>query len=133
MTLAAIDLGVRVGKATLLAQASLSLEVGEIVAVVGPNGAGKTTLVRALAGDIAPTEGSVALAGKPLRDWPGNELAQRRAVMSSDSTVAFGYTAREVALMGRMPLHGGSPTEDDVDVVGALLGAVDCTALGGRA
>ncbi|MFV2063529.1 MAG: hypothetical protein ACC726_08440, partial [Chloroflexota bacterium] len=36
-------------------------------------------------------------------------------------------------LMGRMPLHGGSPTEDDVDIVSALLEAVDCTALGGRA
>ena len=35
--------------------------------------------------------------------------------------------------MGRMPLDGGSPTEDDVDLVDALLEAVDCTALGGRA
>ena len=133
MTLTAVDLSVRAGKATLLAQASLSLESGEIVAVVGPNGAGKTTLIRTISGDIAPAEGSVRLAGKPLGDWSGNELAQRRSVMSPDGGVAFGFTAREVALMGRMPIHGGDPTQRDEDMVDGLLEAVDCSGLGERA
>lgn len=132
MTLAAVDLSVRVGHAVLVDHASLALEVGEIVAVVGPNGAGKTTLVRAMAGDITPTDGTVTLDDRSLHDWPGRELARRRAVMGTGNDVAFGFTAAEVALMGRMPIHGGAPTAADLDVIGTLLDAVDCSGLGER-
>jgi molybdate transport system ATP-binding protein len=49
---------------------SLDLEVaaGEIVAVVGPNGSGKTTTLRALAGLVRPTSGSIQLGERTLDD-----------------------------------------------------------------
>ena len=37
----------------------LMVEVGERIAVIGPNGIGKTTLLKCLAGDLAPTAGTV--------------------------------------------------------------------------
>ena len=52
--------------------------------------------------------------------------------MSADRNVAFAFTAEEVALLGRLPLHGGDPTEADRVVVRGLLEAVDCAHLGGR-
>ncbi|MGH3096474.1 MAG: ATP-binding cassette domain-containing protein, partial [Streptosporangiales bacterium] len=36
---------------------------GETVALVGANGSGKTTLLRTIAGDLAPTDGTVARSG----------------------------------------------------------------------
>ena len=51
---------------------SLKLAEGERRAVIGPNGAGKTTLINILAGEIAPTGGTVRLAGRDitrLRPW----------------------------------------------------------------
>ncbi len=53
------------GKLThALEKASLSIADGEFVAVVGPSGCGKSTLLRIIAGLLAPTEGSVTVAGK---------------------------------------------------------------------
>jgi ABC-2 type transport system ATP-binding protein len=45
---------------------SLSVSSGEIVSLLGPNGAGKTTTLRMLAGLLAPTTGSIAIAGVPV-------------------------------------------------------------------
>ena len=67
-----------------------------------------------------------------MADWPRLDLARRRAVMSADRNVAFAFTAEEVALLGRLPLHGGDPTEADRVVVRGLLEAVDCAHLSGR-
>ena len=47
----------------LLDDASFKVPDGATAAIVGPNGAGKTTLLRMLAGDLQPTEGTVAASG----------------------------------------------------------------------
>ncbi len=50
-----------------LAPTSLTVEPGELVAIVGPSGCGKTTLLQLLAGFLAPTEGVVEVGGAPVR------------------------------------------------------------------
>ncbi|MGA2233758.1 MAG: ABC transporter ATP-binding protein, partial [Tepidisphaeraceae bacterium] len=45
---------------------SLSINSGEVVAVVGPSGCGKSTLLRSLIGLISVTDGRVLANGKPL-------------------------------------------------------------------
>jgi molybdate transport system ATP-binding protein len=45
---------------------AFTLSAGETVALLGPNGAGKSTLLAALSGLIAPTAGTVTVAGRPL-------------------------------------------------------------------
>jgi ABC-2 type transport system ATP-binding protein len=56
----------------LAAVEGLSFEVapGEVLGLVGPNGAGKTTTLRAIAGIISPTQGSISLGGFNLADEP---------------------------------------------------------------
>jgi iron complex transport system ATP-binding protein len=132
MTYTAHGIQVRIGRAILLDDVSLEVSPGEVVAVAGPNGAGKSTLVAALAGDMRPDLGSVTLAGRDLADWPRGELARRRSVMSAERSVAFAFTAGDVAMLGRLPLHGGDPTEADRLVIRELLEAVDCAHLSGR-
>ena len=47
-----------------LRNVSLTLEVGDRVALIGPNGAGKTTLLRVLAGAYTPMSGRVEVSGR---------------------------------------------------------------------
>ena len=65
-TLVAEDLRRTYGETVALDGVSLSVEAGEVFALVGPNGAGKTTLVRALTG-TTDAEGSVSLFGADPR------------------------------------------------------------------
>lgn len=133
MTYAGDHVTVRIGGVTLLDEVSIQVGPGEVVALAGPNGAGKSTLIGVLAGDRGPSSGRVTLAGRLLGEWPRAELARRRAVMSTDGMVAFGFSALEVALMGRLPLHAGEPRDVDRAVVRELLVSVDCAHLGDRA
>ncbi len=46
---------------------TLTLDRGELVAIVGPNGSGKTTILRLASGLIAPSRGEVLVGGKDAR------------------------------------------------------------------
>ena len=59
---------VEIAGTPILRGADLSVQSGELVAVVGPNGAGKSTLVRAVSGLQKPSAGERRLVG-PAR-WP---------------------------------------------------------------
>jgi branched-chain amino acid transport system ATP-binding protein len=55
------------GAAPVLHDVSLTVQPGQIVAVLGANGAGKTTLLRALSGLLPAQRGHVTLDGRDLR------------------------------------------------------------------
>jgi branched-chain amino acid transport system ATP-binding protein len=59
------DVSARYGQVEALHAVSLTVEEGEVVALLGANGAGKTTTLRAVSGTVR-TSGSVIVAGKRL-------------------------------------------------------------------
>src|ERR1700683_2166733 len=63
---------------TPLDSIDLSVERGEIIAVMGPSGAGKSTLLHILAALDPPTRGGVYFAGKSLQLLSEAELAKYR-------------------------------------------------------
>jgi iron complex transport system ATP-binding protein len=96
---------------------------GELVAVVGPNGAGKSTLVRVLAGTLPVEAGEVRLFGRPLAELSRREIARRLAVVPQEADVAFGFSVRQVVMMGRAPHQSGlllARPEDDRAVKAAI-------------
>lgn len=49
---------------------SFQVKRGQVLGLLGPNGAGKTTTLRMMMGLIFPTEGEIAIDGKPI--YPGS-------------------------------------------------------------
>lgn len=75
----------RRGNNVVWSELSVSIAVGEFVAVLGPNGAGKSTLLEVLLGLLKPASGRVEVLGRrpsdarPLVSW----LPQRRSLDAS--------------------------------------------------
>lgn len=58
----------RYGSRLAVEDVSFQVEQGQICGLLGPNGAGKSTIMNILTGYLAPTSGSVQVAGYPLPD-----------------------------------------------------------------
>ncbi len=102
------------GRVDALKEVSLDIPRGKITGLLGPNGAGKTTLIKAMAGSVRPSSGSVSvLSYDPVR--MRKELRKKIGYMPQNPSIYEDLTAREnITFFAR--LHGlkdsDSRTED---------------------
>ncbi|MDR9763033.1 sugar ABC transporter ATP-binding protein [Rhizobium redzepovicii] len=92
------------GSTRALAGADLSLERGEIVALMGANGAGKSTLVKILSGVLSADGGAINLNGRPFAPRSPAEAAKAGVVtvhQSTDLVGAAGLTVADALLLNR--------------------------------
>ena len=80
---------------------SLSVEQGEIVALLGPSGSGKTTVLRLLAGFETPDTGTITVSGEDVTAVPP---ARRRVGMVFQHYALFPHL--DVGENVRFGLHG---------------------------
>ena len=73
---------------------SLSIEEGELFALLGVNGAGKTTLIKMLSCLTKPTSGNAWLFGKSIITEP-QQVKQLIAVSPQETAIAPNLTVRE--------------------------------------
>jgi branched-chain amino acid transport system ATP-binding protein len=118
--LAARQLTKRFGGLAAVNDVSLDLWQGRIHAVIGPNGAGKSTLTNLLSGDLAPTSGTVTLAGQDVTGWAPERIARAGLGRSYQKTNIFlPFTVRDnvrLAAQSRAP-HAGRWLRDATSFV----------------
>ncbi|WP_328963241.1 ABC transporter ATP-binding protein [Streptomyces virginiae] len=93
------------GGNTVLDSLDLTVEPGEVMALLGPSGSGKTTALRAVAGFVRPVAGRVLIGGRDVTALPPHKrgigmVVQQYALfphMRVEDNVAFGLKAQKAA------------------------------------
>jgi len=119
-------------KRTIVQDVSMSIDAGEVFALVGPNGAGKSTLLGVLSGEIVPTKGRARLGGVVTSDFRPKQLAQRRAILLQSNQVSFPFHVSQVVEMGRNPWVGTEKAVTDDAAIAEAMESVGVTELGSR-
>jgi ABC-type multidrug transport system ATPase subunit len=112
------------GNVTLLDAVSLTVSVGELVAIVGPSGAGKTTLLEAMAGIAPATSGSVRFDGIDLHANLGTFRGELGYVPQDDIIHADLPLQRTLRYAARLRLASSKTAAEVDDAVRDALEAV---------
>ena len=119
---------------------SLSVEPGELVAIIGANGAGKTTLLMAISGVVRPRAGGIRLAGRSLVGLPPHEVMRAGIGHAPEGRRIFPrLTVRENLELGGYAQDDRARLARDIDeacglfpVLGQRLGQLGGTLSGGE-
>lgn len=95
------------GGAQALNDVSLTVEAGEIRAVVGENGAGKSTLMRIIAGLEVSDAGSIQINGQQFDASPSAARASGVALVHQELSLVPTLSVAENICLGDLPRVGG--------------------------
>jgi simple sugar transport system ATP-binding protein len=98
------------GAIQALTDVDLALSSGEVLGLMGDNGAGKSTLVKIIAGNFAPSAGTIMLEGEEVRFH--SPLDARRhgiEIVYQDLALCDNLTAALNVFMGRELTRGWGP------------------------
>jgi iron complex transport system ATP-binding protein len=114
-----VDAAYPTSEGLVLQNLDLSIDEGEVVALVGPNGSGKSTLLRALGRILKPKGGAVLIEGRSLASLPTREVALKLALLPQGPTLSNDLSVQELVWMGRSPHQGwlGLPNAGDKEAV----------------
>jgi simple sugar transport system ATP-binding protein len=97
LSLRLVDITKAYGPVRVLDQAGISVQRGEVVALMGANGAGKSTLAKIAAGVVEPDHGQIFVVGKEVRLNSPRTARQQGIVIVHQSTNELGAPGLSVA------------------------------------
>jgi NitT/TauT family transport system ATP-binding protein len=106
---------------TALRQVSLSVAMGEFVAIVGPSGCGKSTLLKLVAGLLKPSAGAVWLNGEPVTG-PRHDIGY---VFQRAALLEWRTARRNILIQAEMRRMPGARARERADAL------IDMTGLRG--
>ena len=87
----------------VLRDISITIDPGEILAVVGPNGVGKSTLIRAVSGINLVRSGRVLVDGQDVTRLSAQQRARFMAVVPQARELPGAFSVYQTVLLGRTP------------------------------
>jgi branched-chain amino acid transport system ATP-binding protein len=122
MSLDVANLNVFIGELHIIQEASLSVNKGEIVALLGMNGAGKSTLLNTIAGILRPKSGTITFGGKRIEGLPPYRVAEEGVVLVPEDKKLFPeLTVLDNLLLGSYTSRAKEKREDSLDLVYRLF------------
>jgi branched-chain amino acid transport system ATP-binding protein len=98
------------GRAHILADVSLAVGSGEVVALLGRNGAGKSTTLKCVMGLVPAAAGEILFQGRRIDGREPYAIARLGlGYVPEDRRIFTGLTVRENLEVGRQPPRAGAP------------------------
>lgn len=109
MLLQATGITAAYGDSQALFGVDLSLDKGEVVALIGANGAGKSTLLKTITGLLPPTAGALQFDGQSLARVDAADIVKLGIAMVPEGRRLFSsLSVEENLLMGALTARKGS-------------------------
>jgi iron complex transport system ATP-binding protein len=87
------------GNTEIISDYSEQIPSASITVIVGPNGCGKSTLLASIAGDIAPTTGTITINDiDPTKTQPA-QLSKLRSMAIQNQSYTLGFTVKQIIEM----------------------------------
>lgn len=128
------DLAVGYGHRAVVENINITLERGEILALIGPNGSGKSTILKTIAGQLVPLGGAVYMEEKSLSGMAARDRAKQLSALFTERLHGELLSCREVVESGRYPYTGtfGILSKEDHAVVEQSMELVQVSHLAER-
>ena len=112
---------------TVVADITMEVMPGEIVALIGPNGAGKSTILNTITRQLEKLSGKIYIKEKEDKLVNGEELSTVMSMVTTQRIKPQLMSAREVVATGRYPYTGrlGILSKNDWEKVDEAIALVD--------
>ena len=110
------------GRVAAVRAATLSVDKGEVVALIGSNGAGKTTTLRTISGLLHPQRGTIKFNGQDITHTPPQKIVNLGICQSPEGRRLFTrMSVLDNLRMGAYTRSNGAEIKADMDRVFELF------------
>ena len=110
---------------TAVADASLTVAPGQVVALIGANGAGKSSMLGALAGLLPVASGRITFQGEDITRLPAEEVARRGLCLVPQGGRCFGrMSVEDNLIVGSYPRRARAHRAESLERVYGLFPAL---------
>lgn len=115
----------------IASQINLSLNPGELIALVGANGIGKSTLLRTLTKVQPALSGEIMMHSKSISSYSPIELAKALSIVLTEAPASKNLSVFELIALGRQPYTNwvGHLSGEDISIVNNAIAQTNISEL----